>query len=524
MTAAVLSPLGTMRNEDEQALSIISPLFLGNKDNEPLKNNDDNDRSVPDLSDDLFGDFEMEQEKDDMDTPTTSFGGLNNLGNTCYLNSAVQMLASLDRLPLDDAPQEESNLRNELISVLERLDRGETVNPAAFKQAVDARSPLFVGYRQQDSHEFLATLVDLLNDDYKKKTSAEDETMEQEEVPSTDEEKEKQEGPTVEAIAATGLPTGDPFSASLIPSRPFTELQNEDICQLLHGESQAVQSQVPSNDTAMVPQCKLIGGRAAMPMSGMTPLDASEDELASAVTDSTQQCQDSQTEEETRDLTPLEEHFTTEVRATLTCESCKYTRSRMEKFLHLSLDVGSESGSVDEGLRKFFAPEQRQVKCEKCFGETATQTLEITKLPHALLIHCKRFIVDVSPDYSSVTYRKNQSPFSFGETLSTGTDGILDEFLAEDVDIPEAPWSLHGHHNDDTDMTDAELSYSIRSVVNHIGSSASCGHYTCDASRLYPASGERRWTRFNDSRVSEISTEDAMGATRSAYLVMYELD
>ncbi len=82
MTAAVLSPLGTMRNEDEQVLSIISPLFLENKDNEPMMNIDDNDRSVPDLADDLFGDFEMEQEKDDMDTPTTSFGGLKNLGNT----------------------------------------------------------------------------------------------------------------------------------------------------------------------------------------------------------------------------------------------------------------------------------------------------------------------------------------------------------------------------------------------------------------------------------------------------------
>ena len=240
-----------------------------------------------------------------------------------------------------------------------------------------------------------------------------------------------------------------------------------------------------------------------MPMSGMTaltPVDASEDELSSAVPDSTQQCQDSQTEEEeTRQLTPLEEHFTTEVRATLTCDSCKYTRSRIEKFLHLSLDIGSESGSVDEGLRKFFAPEQRQVKCEKCFGETATQTLEITKLPPALLIHCKRFIVDVSPDYSSITYRKNQSPFSFGKALSTGTDGILGEFLAEDVDIPEAPWSLHDY-DDDAEMSDAERSYSIRSVVNHIGSSASCGHYTCDASRLYPATGERRWTRFNDAR------------------------
>merc|ERR1719310_2411743 len=85
------------------------------------------------------------------------------------------------------------------------------------------------------------------------------------------------------------------------------------------------------------------------------------------------------------------------------------------------------SSSIEEGLRKFFAPEKRDVKCEKCFHTSALQTSEITQLPKNMLFHLKRFIVDVSPDYSSISYRKDQSPVIFGERMeldaSTDDDG-----------------------------------------------------------------------------------------------------
>merc|ERR1711933_374918 len=82
------------------------------------------------------------------------------------------------------------------------------------------------------------------------------------------------------------------------------------------------------------------------------------------------------------------------------------------------------------------------------------------------------------------------------------------------------------------------VAYEIRSVVNHIGSSASCGHYTADAKRRRKRSPEseilkdsglepiedREWMRFNDSYVSKISSKEAVGDTsRTAYMIMYEL-
>jgi len=217
------------------------------------------------------------------------------------------------------------------------------------------------------------------------------------------------------------------------------------------------------------------------------------------------------------EVSPVESYFKMDVRVSLTCESCRYTRNHTETYLHLSLEIGTDSGSVEDGLRKFFAPEKRELKCEKCFCEFAMQTMEITRLPRALMLHFKRFIVDVSPDYTSITYRKNQSSVAYDKCLSIKEEnGVLGEFLAQDVSVPEII-----DYNSYLDCM--ERYYSIRSVVNHIGSSAGCGHYTADANRTY-SDGTRKWTRFNDASVSLINETNAIeDSSRTVYMVMYEL-
>jgi ubiquitin C-terminal hydrolase len=54
------------------------------------------------------------------------------------------------------------------------LQSGQTVRPDAFKKAVDERSPLFIGFRQQDAHEFPTTLLDLLDEVYQGTTDNSD--------------------------------------------------------------------------------------------------------------------------------------------------------------------------------------------------------------------------------------------------------------------------------------------------------------------------------------------------------------
>jgi ubiquitin C-terminal hydrolase len=64
------------------------------------------------------------------------------------------------------------------------------------------------------------------------------------------------------------------------------------------------------------------------------------------------------------------------------------------------------------------------------------------------------------------------------------SDGVLDNVLAADVSL-----QVGG------------TSYGICTVINHIGSLASCGHY---AKQIYNIT-KREWMRFNDSNASKIS-------------------
>jgi ubiquitin C-terminal hydrolase len=461
--------------------------------------------------------------------PYLPYGGLENLGNTCYLNSALQMLASLDifSTKLDEsAPVNcDSSLRTEILDILHHLQRGQTIKPVAFKAQVDERSPLFIGYRQQDAHEFLTTLLDLLDEDYKKVI------MDDQEVNDVDADDMKDGGtdemkggdadgnseiqgegvtpvkkqrldaiqPEAEAIAPVAMP-------SLPTSGSFMELQFHDIETLLHGDkAHPATAATPSGSRGQVPKCKLIGGRMNTTGVQLTRWGDDDNDLAASA-DIKCVSEDGNTSEvspDTKPYSPIDEIFTTEVRVCLTCDSCKYRRSHTETYLHLSLEIGPPIGSIEEGIRVFFKPEKRDVKCEKCFCETASQITEITKLPRAMLFHLKRFIVDISQDYSNVSYRKDQSAVAFAPFLEVDEHtGVLGEVVAtNEVDLPQ------------------NARYCIRSVVNHIGSSASCGHYTADAFR------QGEWIRFNDDYVTKISESTAVeNAGSTAYMVLYELE
>lgn len=529
MSAAVLSPRLDSINtshildmEDEE--EFVFKLF--EHDSKPVLD----DSSVPSLADDVIMD-DIEEEV----APIT-LGGLINLGNTCYLNSATQMLASLDHfvaaLEMASPVSEDDcklRLRLEFLSILRALQRGETVHPEEFKKVVDERSPLFVGFRQQDAHEFLTTLLDLLDEAYQVPDTgcngANDSVDCSTDVTEVSKQQHEDASQQKETSASELLIDQRPndsttamspeASLSRLPS--FCDLKVDEISMLLYGQDSKQQSEsAPSTKASLrcvddhVPQYKLIGGRAVVMADAQSPLQVQDTTSTSVATSSVQQDVPSpQRAQAAPSSSPIDDYFCTEVRSRLTCDSCKYTRTQIEKYLHLSIDVGSsETTSVEEGLRKFFSPEKRELKCEKCFCESATQTTEITKLPPALLVHFKRFIIDVSPDYSSVTYRKNQSAVEFPASLSLEMDALLRDFVAEDVTIPES-------------TSPTVPAYQIRSICHHIGPSASCGHYTADANRLY-GRGERAWTRFNDASVSRLTSPN--GATQTAYMVLYELE
>lgn len=107
--------------------------------------------------------------------------GLTNLGNTCYMNSALQCISRVEELAvyfLQNRYKSEINTDNPLgyngkmakayAGVLEGLyadNASSAFRPSNFKSMLGMSQPLFSGYGQQDSQEFLSFLVDALHED-----------------------------------------------------------------------------------------------------------------------------------------------------------------------------------------------------------------------------------------------------------------------------------------------------------------------------------------------------------------------
>ncbi|XP_063048610.1 ubiquitin carboxyl-terminal hydrolase 47-like [Engraulis encrasicolus] len=150
----------------------------------------------------------------------------------------------------------------------------------------------------------------------------------------------------------------------------------------------------------------------------------------------------------------------------------------------LSIDADTcDVYNVDDGLKDFFqttrSDEDDRMYCDDCDEKTDTEIrFNIQKYPTVLILHLKRFYFD----YFQMGYQKNSCPMDIPLELDFFKD---------------CPYDLYG-------------------IINHSGQYRG-GHY--DAYIKPPENNH--WYCFDDSRVTEITDNNFLKGSRTAYMIVY---
>uniref|UniRef100_A0A8C2T9B6 Ubiquitin carboxyl-terminal hydrolase n=1 Tax=Coturnix japonica TaxID=93934 RepID=A0A8C2T9B6_COTJA len=123
----------------------------------------------------VFDDLDIEVEEDEL--KTRGLTGLKNIGNTCYMNAALQALSNcpplthffLDCGGLARTDKKPAICKSylKLMTELWHKNRPGSVVPTGLFQGIKSVNPTFRGYSQQDAQEFLRCLMDLLHEELK---------------------------------------------------------------------------------------------------------------------------------------------------------------------------------------------------------------------------------------------------------------------------------------------------------------------------------------------------------------------
>jgi ubiquitin C-terminal hydrolase len=117
----------------------------------------------------------------DEETPRKGVVGLNNLGNTCYLNSVLQTISNLDDFrtyllsgtfvnELKDGIELEDSLFYQTHRIIKSLWETDQpwLGPKSFRRKFVEKQEMFQGSEQHDSHEAMQSLLDNLHEEIKK--------------------------------------------------------------------------------------------------------------------------------------------------------------------------------------------------------------------------------------------------------------------------------------------------------------------------------------------------------------------
>lgn len=195
-----------------------------------------------------------------------------------------------------------------------------------------------------------------------------------------------------------------------------------------------------------------------------------------------------------REKSMIQDLFVGQLKSTLTCTTCDYRSVTYDPFWDLSLPIPTRTKMEDINITRCFRVfTQEEVldgdekpTCEKCKKRRKCMKRFLIEIfPKILVIHLKRF--------SGTRYRTK-----------------LDSKVNFPLELNLASFAANSHGGKQTPI------YSLYGISNHMGGTHG-GHYT--AYCRHPDND--RWHVYNDSRVSEISSNKLVSS--SAYVLFYEL-
>ena len=190
----------------------------------------------------------------------------------------------------------------------------------------------------------------------------------------------------------------------------------------------------------------------------------------------------------TKETTPFNQIFGGYMRQDVTCMRCRHISTTFQHFMDLLLDI-RQADNIDSALQGYFRREnlgqgENMYKCEKCQQKVpATKQYKIERPPLVLCIQLKRF---------NLMGGKNGRPVT----------------LARKINISNhVRWAA---------SKGIAVEYRLVSMINHVGPSPNCGHYTSIGEA---ANGT--FYRFDDASVHPTSLQSALHT--SAYVIFYEM-
>lgn len=475
--------------------------------------------------------------------------GLQNLGNTCFMNAALQCMTHTHGLQKyfrtcsHAYTSKGQNSRQKLLMAFynwfER-DWGKNISanyhsPEDILRSVQQLNPVFQGYAQQDSQEFLRCVLDNMHEELRKevpddlqghlkKSFGIEAQGDHSQLGSTSSsQSSRTEGPRSSSSSSQAV-GGRSKTSPTSSARQFMQLcqSTEGVTDV--GEIRLPEAPHPSSSHSSSAGDFISTGNAGDNDSEVSGLDSTQG--SSSASTKTSKDPKKEEEEKTHFESIISEVFQGRVVSIVECMDCRATSKTHEVVYDVSVPIpnsneisdglggaakaaagglfGGLPGKVkgwfvDKGvditdcLRKYSAPEfltaRDKVFCEKCKRKNdAEKRIVFKDLPEVLCVHIKRFRYDAG--WFNGT--KNSKVVTFPVNRPLDMSSHMDQ-------VPPYP-----------------VEYQMVGLIQHIGSMGG-GHYIsyCRHKRK-----PQDWYEFDDMQVSLVSPEQVERA--EPYVLFYQ--